>query len=81
MLTRLADFFRKYETLLNLLFRLALLLIVLGVARDFHEVAGDVADIADRLDQLGEDVSALRDDVEGDDAAPDTPASLDRSSI
>ena len=81
MLTRLSNFLRKYEALFNLLLRIAFLLILLGVARDFHDVAGDVADIADRMDQLGDDVSALRNSVEGDNETPDTPARLDRSSI
>ena len=78
MLTRLSDFLRKHEPITKLLMRLALLAILACVALDFHYIALDVSDIAARFDQVQVDLSALRDDIENGDDAPDEATSFER---
>jgi hypothetical protein len=81
VLTRLSEFLRRHEPLTKLLMRLALLVILATVAWDSHYVSLDLADIADRIDQMQDDISSLRDDIEGGDDSPGAPAKLQGTSI
>ena len=76
MLTRLSEFLRRHEPITRLLLRIALLLVLASVAWDFHYLSLDVADIADRVDLMQDDISALRDYFDEGDDTPAAPTKL-----
>ena len=69
MLTRLSDFLLRHEPLTRVLLRLLLLVILAWVALDLHNLALDFSDLADSIDQIQQDISALRESVEADDGS------------
>lgn len=69
MLTRLSDFLLRHEPLTRVLLRLILLVILAWVALDLHTLTLDFSDIADSIDQIQQDISALRESAEEDDAS------------
>jgi len=81
MLIRLSDFLRRHEPITKLLLRLALLAIFTSVALDFHYLSLAADDIADRIDQMQTDLSALRSGIENGGGSPDEPTSFERSPI
>ena len=81
MFTQLSAFLRKHEPITQLLLRMALLAVLALGAADFHKLTNDVADIADRVDQMQTDITNLREDIESADEVPDAPAKLERAPI
>lgn len=81
MLTRLSECLRRHEPLTKFLLRIVLLAILAVSAWDFHFMTLDVSDIADRIEQMQDDLSNLRNDIENGNDSGDAPAQLKRSSI
>ena len=69
MLTRLSDFLLRHEPLMRVLVRLLLLVVLAWVALDLHNLRLDFSDLADSIDQIQQDISALRESVEADDGS------------